>query len=312
MIDAGRALDVKHLSVSFPLRSGFGKKGRRLNAVRDVSLYVDQGETLSLVGESGSGKSTTARAILRLLEPDCGTVCINGIDITRLDRRHLRAARRNVQMVFQDPYSSLNPSMLVGDSVAEPLTVHEKLSRRERDDRVVQLLERVGLRADHAARYPYEFSGGQRQRITIARALAVRPALVVCDEAVSALDVSTQVQIVELLQELQASEGVAYLFIAHDLGIVRTVSHRVAVMYLGQIVEEGSTKEIFDTPAHPYTKALLSAVPVANPARQRARKLQRITLAGDPPDPSNPPSGCAFHERCPVAIHRRLSPARSV
>jgi oligopeptide/dipeptide ABC transporter ATP-binding protein len=295
-------LDVRGLTVSFPLpRSRFGER-RRFRAVTDVDISVARGQTVGLVGESGSGKSTTARAILRLLEPDAGTIRVAGQNITHLRGSELRAARRHVQMVFQDPYSSLNPSHVVARSVAEPLQVHEHMDRDVRERAAVELLERVGLSKAHAWRYPNEFSGGQRQRIAIARALALRPALIVCDEAVSALDVSTQIQIVRLLEDLQRDEGLSYLFIAHDLGIVKHICNRVAVMYLGQIVEEGPTSSLFASPRHPYTQALLSAVPVADP-RGRGERT-RIVLRGDPPDPASPPPGCPFHTRCSFAMDR--------
>ncbi len=290
-------LEAEHLSVTFRLSRGPLRRARRLRAVDDVSFEVAAGETLGLVGESGSGKSTTGRALLRLVEPDDGSVVrFRGDDITHLSQRRLRPLRRHLQMVFQDPYSSLDPSSIVADSVGEPLAVHDRLGRVEREARVAELLEHVGLRRHHLRRYPYEFSGGQRQRIAIARAIALNPSLIVLDEAVSALDVSTQNQIINLLEDLRARFGVAYLFIAHDLSVVRHISDRVAVMYLGRIVERGPTAGVYERPGHPYTEALLSAVPVPDPAVQRGRR--RILLPGDLPDPTNPPTGCVFHTRC--------------
>ncbi|MFZ2530264.1 MAG: ATP-binding cassette domain-containing protein, partial [Rhodococcus sp. (in: high G+C Gram-positive bacteria)] len=264
-------LSVRGLAVEF--RSGsalFGGK-RTVRAVNDVSFDIRAGETFALVGESGSGKSTTARGILRLVDIAAGTVTLDGVDVTALSRTDLRTARRNMQMVFQDPYSSLDSARTVGEAIAEPLEVHTDLDARARRQRVGDLLEQVGLRRDHAQRYPYEFSGGQRQRIAIARAIAVEPKLIVADEAVSALDVSTQNQVIGLLERLSRELGVAYLFIAHDLAVVRHIAQTTAVMYLGRIVEWGPSERLFTDPAHPYTKALLSAVPVPNPRRQRGR-----------------------------------------
>lgn len=293
-------LEVEDLSVSFALQRGLFQRKARLRAVRGVSFELAAGEILGLVGESGSGKSTTGRALMRLVEPDGGKVRLRDTELTALSGRELRRHRRHIQMVFQDPYSSLDPSMVIAESVGEPLEVHEGLRGKARDDRVRDLLVRVGLSPRHLERYPYEFSGGQRQRLAIARALAVDPDVVVCDEAVSALDVSTQNQIINLLEELRAELGTSYLFISHDLSVVRQLAQRVAVMYLGRLVEEGPSQRLYAHPAHPYTEALLSAVPVPNPKVQRRR--ERIVLPGDPPDPSNPPGGCAFHPRCPYAM----------
>jgi peptide/nickel transport system ATP-binding protein len=290
-------LEVDDLSVTFKLRSGVLRKAKTLTAVNRVSFDILRGETLGLVGESGSGKSTTGRAILRLVPISGGRVRLDSTEISSLPKKELRQWRRRMQMVFQDPYSSLDPSMQVGDSIAEPLKVHEGLRGQALTDRVLEMLERVGMASHHLRRYPYEFSGGQRQRIAIARAIALNPSLVVCDEAVSALDVSTQNQVINLLEELQDQFGLAYLFIAHDLSVVRHISDRVAVMYLGRIVEFGPTERLFSQPAHPYTKALLEASPIPDPVVQRNRT--RIILAGDLPDPSNPPSGCPFTTRCP-------------
>jgi oligopeptide/dipeptide ABC transporter ATP-binding protein len=299
---------VEGLDVEFPIRGGLLGRSGSLRAVRDVGFEIGERETLGLVGESGSGKSTTGRAMLRLVEPTRGIVRLDGEDITALKGQELRAARRRMQMVFQDPYSSLDPSMVVGESIAEPLDTHDRLSRTERSRRVEDLLDHVGLSKRYGQRYPYEFSGGQRQRLAIARAIALNPRLLVCDEAVSALDVSTQNQILNLLEDLQSEFRLSYLFIAHDLAVVRHIAHRVAVMYLGEIVETGPTDRLFDRPAHPYTEALLSAVPVPNPRRQRER--ERIILTGEIPDAANPPSGCAFHTRCPhvMEICRTVAP----
>jgi oligopeptide transport system ATP-binding protein len=289
-------LEARGISKVFIERSFRGGK-RPLHAVAEVSFAIAAGETLALVGESGCGKSTLGRAVLRLSEPTAGELRFEGRDLLRLAGAELRAVRKRLQIIFQDPMGSLNPRMRVEDVVAEPLDVHRLAGNKaERRGRVEALLARVGLGPEMLTRYPHEFSGGQRQRIGIARALASRPSLIVADEPVSALDVSVQAQIVNLLADLQAQEGLAYLFISHDLRVVRYLAHRVAVMYLGRIVELGPVGEIFLRPAHPYTRALLAAVPTADPARRRLRVL----LEGDPPSPLDPPSGCAFHPRCPV------------
>jgi peptide/nickel transport system ATP-binding protein len=295
-------LTVDGLRVSFSTHGLFGQRTRTAAAVSDVSFSVGRGETLGVVGESGSGKSTTARAVMRLIDADAGSVVLDGIDLTALHGDALRQQRSALQMVFQDPYSSLDPSMTISEAVEEPLEVHRQMSRSERREAAVELLDRVGLGVGFADRYPDELSGGQRQRVAIARAIALHPKLVVCDESVSALDVSTQNQIINLLDDIQESLGTSYLFIAHDLSVVRHIAHRVAVMYLGRIVEVGPTERVFSAPAHPYTEALLSAIPLALPSAQRRRG--RIMLAGDPPDPSRQPSGCAFHPRCQHAMDR--------
>jgi oligopeptide/dipeptide ABC transporter ATP-binding protein len=261
-----------------------------------VTFTLERGETIGVVGESGSGKSTIARAVMRLVPAERGRAVLDGRDLLTLGGADLRNARKDVQMVFQDPYSSMNPSMVVADIIGEPLEVQAGIKGAERDKRVAQLLDDVGLSSRHLQRYPYEFSGGQRQRIAIARALANHPKLVILDEAVSALDVSTQNQIINLLEDLQHATGVSFLFIAHDLAVVRHIARRTVVLYLGRVMEEGPSERIFETPAHPYSEALLSAVPVPNPAVQRQRA--RVVLSGEPPDPSNPPPGCPFAARC--------------
>ena len=296
-------LEVKDLKMYFPVTAGiiFQRKIADVKAVDGVTFSIMKGETLGLVGESGCGKTTTGRAILQLYKPTQGNIIFEGRDLTQLSGSEMRAMRRKIQVIFQDPYGSLNPRMTCGDIVGEPLTVHKLTTNKgEYRDRVAELLEVVGLNPYMGDRYPHEFSGGQRQRIGIARALAVNPSFIVCDEPVSALDVSIQAQVINLLEDLQERFGLTYLFIAHDLSVVRHISDRVAVMYLGHIVELADRNELYENPLHPYTKALLSAVPIPDPAIEATR--ERIILTGDVPSPMNPPPGCVFHTRCPVMI----------
>jgi len=287
-------LEVRDLAVHFRRRQGLFGKGEVVQAVNGVSFHIARGETLGLVGESGCGKTTLARAVLRLVEPTAGSVRFDGTDVLALKPAPMRALRRRMQIVFQDPWSSLNPRMRVGDAIREGIEIHRLADGAEADQRVARLLDEVGLPATAAREYPHAFSGGQRQRIGIARALAVEPDLIVCDEPVSALDVSVQAQVLNLLADLQQRRGLSYLFISHDLAVVRHIAPRVAVMYLGRIVEKGPAELILSAPRHPYTQALLSAVPVPDPDAGR----RRIILEGEPPSPVRPPSGCPFHPRC--------------
>ena len=301
-LDPTVLIDVRDLRMHFPVTKGviFQSKVGEVKAVDGVSFQIRRGETLGLVGESGCGKTTIGRCILQLIRPTGGQVRFRGLDLTTLSGREMRPLRRELQVIFQDPYGSLDPRMTVGAIVEEPLTIHKIGDREERKRRVSELFEIVGLNPGMADRYPYEFSGGQRQRIGIARALAVNPTFIVCDEPVSALDVSIQAQVINLLRSLQERFDLTYLFIAHDLSVVRHISDRVAVMYLGKIVEITDREELYRDPKHPYTRALLSAVPIPDPVAEEAR--ERIILTGDVPSPIDPPSGCSFHPRCPFAM----------
>ncbi len=299
---ADTILRVEGLKMHFPITDGIilQREVGKVRAVDGLDFTVKRGETLGLVGESGCGKSTTGRAILQLYRPSAGHVYFEGQDLTKMSGEQLRQQRRQMQMIFQDPYASLNPRMTVGSIIGEPLQVHGMAKGKERQERVQELLRVVGLNAYYVNRYPHEFSGGQRQRIGIARALAVNPKFIVADEPISALDVSIRAQVINLMEDLQAEFNLTYLFIAHDLSVVRHISDRVAVMYLGKIVELAERHDLYQNPLHPYTKALLSAVPIPDPIAEAKR--ERIILQGDVPSPINPPSGCRFHTRCPIAI----------
>ena len=294
-------LEVSNLSKHYPLKRGILQRSAgKVMAVDGVSFTIGDGETVSLVGESGCGKSTVARTVLRLIEPTGGSIKLEGRDITHLSKRDLRPYRRQMQIIFQDPFAALNPRMRVGDSVSEILQIHGMKTQKARTDRVAELFEQVGLRPDQMRNFPHQFSGGQRQRVCIARALALRPKLIIGDEPVSALDVSIQAQVINLLMDLQKKNGLSYLFIAHDLAVVEHISHRIAVMYLGKIVEFADKHTLFANPCHPYTQALLSAVPIADPTIRREKQV----LQGDVPSPIKPPPGCAFHTRCPRVMDR--------
>lgn len=304
MANSNTLLRVEHLCKEFPVDTGFIAKrrgtARSVHAVNDVSFDIAEGETFGLVGESGCGKSTTGRCIMRLIEPTSGKVLFKGNDVASMKKKELKDMRREMQFVFQDPYASLNPRMTIGEIVSEPLVIHNVMPNKdERIEFVRGLLDVVGLNPEHINRYPHEFSGGQRQRVGIARAFALRPKLIICDEPVSALDVSIQAQVLNLLSDLQQEYGTAYLFIAHDLSVVQHISDRVAVMYLGNMMEYSDWRSLYAEPCHPYTQSLLSAVPIPDPDIQHSRK--RIILRGDPPSPIDPPSGCPFHTRCPIA-----------
>lgn len=290
-------LEADQLVRHFPVKEGFFQKPRHVHALDGVSFALSRGETLAVVGESGCGKSTLAKCLMRLDEPTAGRVVLLGEDITHLSKRALRALRRQMQIVFQDPYASLNPRWSIGSIVGDPIRLHERMSRREREQRVASLLETVGLDAGFVDRHPHELSGGQRQRVAIARALAVNPAVIICDEPVSALDVSIQAQVINLLKRLQTERGIAYLFISHNLALVEHIADRIAVMYLGQVVELGSAREMRAGLLHPYSRALFSAAPVADP--DAAARKARIILSGDVPSPVDPPAGCRFSTRCP-------------
>lgn len=303
MNNNGNLLEVRNLKKYFPIKRGvvFSRHVGDVKAVDDISFNIKRGETVGLVGESGCGKSTVARVIIRLIEPTEGEIIFEGKDITKLSQNELRKIRRDMQIIFQDPYSALNPRMTVSEIISEPLEVHKAVNNnKEKQKRIQELLELVGLASYHANRYPHEFSGGQRQRIGIARALALNPKFIVADEPTSALDVSVRAQIINLMQDLQKELGLTYLFISHDLSVIRHICDRVLVMYLGKLVEIAQNEELYNSPLHPYTQALLSAVPIPDP--EVAEKRKKVILLGDVPSPVNPPSGCRFHPRCPYVM----------
>ncbi len=298
-------LDVQALKKYFPIKEGvFKRTTGYVKAVDDVSFFIRNGETLGIVGESGSGKSTLGRVILRLLDPTAGKIYFNGNELAALKQRAVRSYRRDMQIVFQDPFASLNSKMSIAELVEEPLLIQTSLSKKERKEKAIEMIEKVGLRADDRLKYPHEFSGGQRQRISIARALIMEPQFVICDEPVSALDVSIQAQVLNLMKDLQDDLGLTYLFIAHDLSVVKHISDRVAVMYLGRIVEIATKHDLYKQPLHPYTKALLASIPKVEHQQPIQQKREKIILSGDMPSPANPPSGCAFRTRCPSAFER--------
>ncbi|MBQ8094684.1 MAG: dipeptide ABC transporter ATP-binding protein [Clostridia bacterium] len=299
-MSSGHYVEISHLDVIYDVTKGIFSPKQLVHAVNDVSFTIDSGETFGLVGESGCGKSSLGRAIVGINKPKSGDILINGQDVTHLHGQSLHAFRQEVQMIFQDPYASLNPRMTIGEILTEPMVIHNLYrSAGEREDRVTELLRTVGLKPDHVRRYPHEFSGGQRQRISIARTLAVNPRFIICDEPISALDVSIQAQIINLLKAIQKERNIAYLFIAHDIGMVKHISNRIGVMYLGHLVEVGNSNDVYFHPLHPYTKALLSAIPISDPDIGKSRK--RIILEGEIPSPLNPPAGCPLSTRCPLA-----------
>lgn len=298
LVESKPLLQVSNLNKHFPVRSSFGRTRGLVKAVNGVSFDIHTGQTFGLVGESGCGKSTLGRSILRLVEPTSGEAFYEGTDILGLSKKELRSYRQHMQMVFQDPYTSLDPRKRIGYSIEEPLLIHKKGNKRDRMETAMSLLRKVGFSEEHYERFPHEFSGGQRQRLGIAKALALGPKLIICDEPVSALDVSIQSQVINLLEEVQEELGISYLFIAHDLSVVRHIADRIGVMYLGEMVEQGPAEALFADPLHPYTKSLLSAVPIPNPRSKR----ERVVLSGEIPSPLHPPSGCVFHTRCPYVM----------
>ncbi|QSX04714.1 dipeptide ABC transporter ATP-binding protein [Sedimentibacter sp. zth1] len=303
MANIEKLIEINNLKKYFVKRAGaLGAKIEYIKAVDDITFFINKGETLGLVGESGCGKSTTGRTIIRLYEPTAGEILYRGVDIAKMGKQQLMEYRKKMQMIFQDPYASLDPRMTVADTIGEPLDINKLASGKERQERIFELLHKVGLGKDHASRYPHEFSGGQRQRIGIARALAVNPEFVICDEPISALDVSIQAQVINMLEDLQSEFGLTYLFIAHDLSMVKHISSRVGVMYLGSLVELADKSELYNNPEHPYTKALLSSIPVPDP--DKSEQIKRIVLEGDVPSPLNPPSGCKFRTRCKYAMEK--------